>query len=103
MKQELVTIERGGRQVLRVALEPSATPPVVAGLPVATGPAPPLAIAPFDAATAQEHQESWAKHLGVSVEVANSIGMKLVLIPPGEFEMGSEKELIEEELKASDG
>ena len=32
--------------------------------------------------------------------MTNSIGMKLVLIPPGEFEMGSPKELIEEELKA---
>ncbi len=30
----------------------------------------------------------------------NSIAMKLVLIPPGEFLMGSPKELIEEELKA---
>ena len=29
----------------------------------------------------------------------NSIGMKLVLIPPGEFMMGSPKELIEEELR----
>ena len=34
------------------------------------------------------------------VEITNSIGMKLVLIPPGEFQMGSPKELIEEELKA---
>ena len=34
------------------------------------------------------------------VEITNSIGMKLVLIPPGEFMMGSPKELIEEELKA---
>ena len=33
------------------------------------------------------------------VEITNSIGMKLVLIPPGEFMMGSPKELIEEELK----
>ena len=33
------------------------------------------------------------------VEITNSIGMKLVLIPPGEFTMGSPKELIEEELK----
>ena len=36
------------------------------------------------------------------VEITNSIGMKLVLIPPGEFPMGSPKELIEEELKAQD-
>jgi formylglycine-generating enzyme required for sulfatase activity len=31
--------------------------------------------------------------------MTNSIGMKLVLIPPGEFMMGSPKEFIEEELK----
>ena len=36
------------------------------------------------------------------VEITNSIGMKLVLIPPGEFKMGSPKELIEEELKSTD-
>ena len=37
---------------------------------------------------AKRHQEAWAKHLGVPVEVTNSIGMKLVLIPAGEFMMG---------------
>ncbi len=62
--------------------------------------APPPAVAPFDAATACKHQEAWAKHLSMPVEIANSIGMKLVLIPPGEFAMGSPPELIEEELKA---
>jgi formylglycine-generating enzyme required for sulfatase activity len=62
--------------------------------------APLPAVAPFDAAKAKEHQTAWAKHLGVPVEITNSIGMKLVLIPPGEFTMGSPKELIEEELKA---
>jgi formylglycine-generating enzyme required for sulfatase activity len=50
---------------------------------------PPPAIAPFDAATAKQRQAAWAKHLGVPVEITNSIGMKLVLIPPGEFLMGS--------------
>jgi serine/threonine-protein kinase len=65
--------------------------------------APPPAVAPFDAAKAKEHQEGWAKHLGVPVEVANSIGMRLVLIPPGEFMMGSPQEMIEEELKAHAG
>ena len=43
---------------------------------------------------AKQHQEAWAKHLGVPVEQTNSIGMKLVLIPPGEFEMGSTPEEI---------
>ena len=60
----------------------------------------PLAVAPFDAKQARKYQERWARQLGVPVEITNSIGMKLVLIPPGEFMMGSPKELIEEELKA---
>ncbi len=52
------------------------------------GIAPARAIAPFDAAQARAFQEAWAKYLGVEVEQTNSIGMKLVLIPPGEFLMG---------------
>ncbi|MGA2259507.1 MAG: formylglycine-generating enzyme family protein, partial [Thermoguttaceae bacterium] len=58
------------------------------------------AVAPVDANESKEHQQSWARRLGVPVEMTNSIGMKLVLIPPGEFMMGSPKELIEEEVKA---
>jgi formylglycine-generating enzyme required for sulfatase activity len=61
--------------------------------------APPPAVAPFDENKAKEHQAAWAKHIGVSVQMTNSIGMKLVLIPPGEFEMGSTKEFVEEELR----
>ena len=49
---------------------------------------PPLAIAPFDAADAKQHQRAWAEYLGIPVEKASSIGMKLALIPPGEFVMG---------------
>ena len=60
---------------------------------------PPLAVAPFDAAKAKEHQEAWAKHLGVPVEMTNSIGMKLRLIPPGKFTMGSSQEEIDRCLK----
>ncbi len=50
---------------------------------------PPLAIAPFDEQQARAHQETWAKHLGVPVARTNSVGMKLRLIPPGEFLMGA--------------
>jgi formylglycine-generating enzyme len=50
---------------------------------------PPLAVAPFDAQEARRHQEAWAKHSGQAVEITNSIGMKLVLIPAGELMMGS--------------
>jgi sulfatase modifying factor 1 len=45
--------------------------------------------APFDAAQAKEHQAAWAKQLGMPVGIENSCGMKLALIPPGEFQMGS--------------
>ncbi len=50
---------------------------------------PPPAVAPFDEDQARGHQLRWSKHLRVPVVETNSIGMKLVLIPPGEFEMGS--------------
>jgi formylglycine-generating enzyme required for sulfatase activity len=63
------------------------------------GHTPPSAVAPFDEKKAKEHQEGWAKHLGAPWVQTNSIGMKLVLIPPGEFDMGSPKELIDEELR----
>ncbi|GIW82226.1 MAG: hypothetical protein KatS3mg105_4033 [Gemmatales bacterium] len=62
---------------------------------------PPLAVAPFDAVKAKEYQERWAKYLGVQVEIENSIGMKLRLIPPGRFMMGSTKEEIADALMAS--
>jgi formylglycine-generating enzyme required for sulfatase activity len=49
----------------------------------------PLA-APFDAAQAKASQQAWAKSLGQASPVAkNSLGMELVLIPPGKFRMGS--------------
>ncbi len=52
------------------------------------GAAPMRAVAPFDAKQGQEFQQQWADYLGVPVRVENSIGMPLVLIPAGEFEMG---------------
>ncbi len=55
-------------------------------------PAPPPAVAPFDAQQAKAHQTAWATHLGTTVEQTNTLGMKLVLIPPGEFLMGSTPE-----------
>jgi formylglycine-generating enzyme required for sulfatase activity len=62
------------------------------------------AVAPFDATTARKHQEAWAAHLGKPLEMENSIGMKFVLIPPGEFMMGSteaERQRALEEAKAA--
>jgi formylglycine-generating enzyme required for sulfatase activity len=53
--------------------------------------APNPAIEPFDAKQARKHQQEWAEYLGVPVEYENTLGMKFVLIPPGEFLMGSTK------------
>ena len=47
------------------------------------------AVSPFSAKEAKSRQKAWAKHLGLPVQVTNSVGMKLVLIPPGKFIMGS--------------
>jgi|GEM_PF-2308628 len=58
--------------------------------------APAPAIAPFDAEQAERHQREWAEHLDVEVETTNSIGLKMRLIPPGEFLMGSSQEEIED-------
>ncbi len=76
-------------------------PKQAAVTPPAALAAPPLAVAPFDAEQAKEHQQAWAKHLGVPVETTNSIGMKLVLIPPGEFMMGSPED--EKDRGAAEG
>ncbi|HWA98635.1 MAG TPA: SUMF1/EgtB/PvdO family nonheme iron enzyme, partial [Pirellulales bacterium] len=56
--------------------------------------APPLAIAPFEAAQARAHQEAWAAHFGTTVETTNSVGAKMILIPPGQFLMGSTDEQV---------
>jgi eukaryotic-like serine/threonine-protein kinase len=56
----------------------------------------PAADASFDA---KEAQEASAKQLGVPVETVNSIGMKLRLISPGKFTMGSSQEEIDTWLK----
>jgi formylglycine-generating enzyme required for sulfatase activity len=53
--------------------------------------APSSLAAPFDAGKAKAAQEAWAKSLGKPSPVEkNSIGMELILIPPGKFTMGSQ-------------
>ncbi len=44
---------------------------------------------PFNAEQAKKHQRDWAKHLTTPVELAHPSGISFVLIPPGEFLMGS--------------
>lgn len=43
---------------------------------------------PFDAERAQALQQEWAKAFGVPAQLTNSLGMKLVLIPGGQFTLG---------------
>jgi formylglycine-generating enzyme required for sulfatase activity/serine/threonine protein kinase len=60
--------------------------------------APATAKAPFNAQQAKAYQAAWAKHLELPVESINSVGMKMMLIPPGEFLMGSTDEQVEAAL-----
>ncbi len=50
---------------------------------------PPPAIAPFTPAEAARHQAAWGKQVQAETVFTNSLGTKFVLIPPGEFLMGS--------------
>ncbi len=69
--------------------EPPAKPPPRKPRRTLPGVAPPRAVAPFDAGQAKKHQDAWAKYLGVPAQQTNSIGTRLVLIPPGPFDMGT--------------
>jgi len=48
-----------------------------------------------DPAKAKQQQEGAARQLGLPLEVTNSIGMKLVLVPAGEFEMGTPESFVD--------
>lgn len=63
--------------------------------------APRLAVSPFNNEQAKQHQESWAKYLSVPVEYTNSLGMKFMLVPPGEFMMGSAPDKITSSLQSA--
>jgi hypothetical protein len=80
----VIAQDKGDPQRDAAVEEPAATPLTINR----TGPEPPLAVAPFDAEQARKQQKEWAEHLGLPVELTNSIGMQLALIPAGEFLMG---------------
>lgn len=58
-----------------------------------------LAMAPFNAAQARARQEAWASYLGVPFEYTNSLGMEFRLVPPGEYDRGSETEKVDDLLR----
>ncbi|HUE12581.1 MAG TPA: SUMF1/EgtB/PvdO family nonheme iron enzyme [Planctomycetaceae bacterium] len=61
--------------------------------PVDAGPE--LLTAPFDESAAGRARAEWAAYLNTPEQMPNSLGMKLQLIPPGEFRMGSEETYLE--------
>ncbi|WP_417850878.1 formylglycine-generating enzyme family protein [Thalassoglobus sp.] len=67
---------------------------------------PPPAVAPFDASEAKTHQNAWAEYLGLpvekEVELPGAGKMVFMLIPPGEFMMGSTEEEQAKFLKESE-
>jgi formylglycine-generating enzyme required for sulfatase activity len=84
-------------------LAEAAAAPVTETAGQSAGVRPPLVVAPFDEETAKKHQARWARYLRLPVVSTNSIGMKLVVVPPGEFQMGSPKEQIDDELRTYAG
>ena len=72
------SLRSGGKEIINARLEHAADGGAkgVLSTEYSVLGSPPLAIAPFDAAKAKEHQAAWAKHLGVPVEITNSIGTK---------------------------
>ena len=50
---------------------------------------PKLLVAPLSQAEAQHARAAWAQHMGEAEQLANRLGMKFALIPPGRFSMGS--------------
>ncbi|MCR9119699.1 MAG: SUMF1/EgtB/PvdO family nonheme iron enzyme, partial [bacterium] len=102
---EKFSVKSGGKESIRVRLVAAAKtqPPEKTGWHGWPADAPAPAIAPFDAKQAKQHQQAWADYLKVPVETTNTIGMKFVLIPPGEFLMGSTPEEIKEDLQLVGG
>ena len=88
MKSDQFEVTRNGQTVITVAFveKPADVHSDIA--PTRAPNAPILAESPFDAKQARAHQEAWGKYRSVPVVQANSIGLKLRLIPPGEFIMG---------------
>lgn len=62
-----------------------------------------LGLVPQHADSAKAYQTRWARHLGFPEVETNAIGMRLVLIPPGEFDMGSRAADVERWIQETQG
>ena len=63
-------------------------------------PKPTLLVAPFTEISAKEAQSNWATYLKTPVRLTNSNDMKLVLVPPGEFMMGSDDPRLPQDVRS---
>jgi formylglycine-generating enzyme len=63
--------------------------PTVGDQALARGPRPNLLLFPFKQPAARKAQHDWADYAHAPVETTNSVGMKLSLVPPGEYIMGA--------------
>lgn len=61
-------------------------------LPAIGGRAPEAPTFPFDAEAARAYQRAYAKWTGLPAEITNRQGMTFVLVPPGQFVIGSPKD-----------
>ena len=104
--QQLVTITRGGREVVRATLEGNAGPTGTAAAAgrrfLRSGRTPAAGDCALTAQQALQHQAS-GLYLKIDLEFTNSSGVTFRLIPPGEFMMGSSAAEIEVALKQIEG
>ena len=61
---------------------------------------PPMAVVPFSADDARAHQRRWAEHLVTPVQIEHPSGVRLVLVPPGRFTMGTDPDQLRELVKS---
>ena len=87
-------VEKSEKRLAQVSDEPT---PEADG--VSSRVCPPMAVAPFNEKTAKLHQVAWARYPSMPVVQTTSIGMKLVLIPPGSFDMGSTEQQVSQLLE----
>jgi formylglycine-generating enzyme required for sulfatase activity len=74
--------------IARIVTRPEAKPEEPTSKPT-PGKEPDLLVAPFGIDEARTARKAWAQYQQIEEEQKNSIGMKLTLIPAGEFQMGS--------------
>jgi formylglycine-generating enzyme required for sulfatase activity len=93
-----------GNAALGAVLPPAApkNPPAAAprqAIAPRENPKPTLLVAPFNETSAKEAQANWAAYLKTPAQLTNSNDMKFVLVPPGEFMMGSEDPRLPQDVR----